>query len=263
MKQTIERILLVAVLIVGLACAWAAPIDDEATKVVDRGLTRALITFASARALNAGLSLVQSTTVGLGASISPGQLVYPLNELVGQFAELMLAASVSFGLMKILIVIGSSKAISLLLTLVTLAWGWMLWQGKLRPSWLSKTLLVFVLIRFAVPVASMGSEVVFNQVLADTYAAAQSGIDGGKNKWETFKGWVSPTTDFSGRFKSIEQSAENWVKHIIDLIVLFLLQTLVLPLFLIWILYRIGLAVLNPIRQTSQSSRRTEIAKAA
>lgn len=259
MRQKIERVLLVAILALGLACAWIAPIDDEATKVVDRGLTRSLVSFASARALHAGLSLVQSADVsvkplGLGGSISLGQLIRPANELVGQFAELMLAASIAFSFMKFLIVIGSAKGVSLLFSLAALWSAWLWWNGKVRPIWLSNTLLVLVLIRFSVPVVSLGSEVVFTELLVNKYETAQSSIKGGDSKWETFKGWITPTTDISGRFKSIEQAVENWVKSIVDLVVLFLLQTLVVPLFLFWILYRIVSPMLDSTRRTSSHS---------
>lgn len=249
MKQTIERTLLLAGLVIALSCAWLAPLDTKADEVVDTGLKRAVISFASARAVNAVLSVAQSADVsakplGVGVSLTLGQVLHPANEMVGQFAELMLAACIAFAAMKFLIVIGGAKGVSLLLSFVALWWSWLRWQNKVRPSLLSKTLLVLVLIRFGVPVVSVGSEVVFQELLVADYNAAQAGISDIPS--QTFKAWLFNVTDVRAHTEKLKQTAEKWVRHIIDLIVLFLLQTLVVPLFLFWILYRIGLALLVP-----------------
>ena len=249
MRQTLQRLLLLAVLALGLSCAWLAPLDKAATGVVDTGLQRAVVSFASARLLNAALSVAQSADVsakpfGFGFSITVGQALHPINELVGQFAELMLAACVAFGAMKLVIVIGGAKGVSLLLSFVALWWSWLRWQGKSRPSLLSKTLLVLVLIRFAVPLVAVGSEAVFQELLAANYKTAQAGIDEGE-VLSSIKEWLSKPSEIPEQVKNLKLSAEKWVGHIIELIVLFLLQTLVVPLFLFWILYRIGLAMLD------------------
>jgi hypothetical protein len=76
---------------IGLAC--------HAEKV-DAGLKRALVSFATARALNGVISVVQGTEIvaqplGVGVTLTPGQLLAPINELVKHFSDLMLAASMS------------------------------------------------------------------------------------------------------------------------------------------------------------------------
>lgn len=254
MRQTIERLLLLAVLTIGLSCAWLTSLDKFATEVVDTGLQRAVVSFASARLLNAGLSVAQSADVsakpfGFGVSLTLGQALHPINELVGQFADLMLAACVAFGVMKLLIAIGGAKGVSLLLSFVALWWSWLRWHEKARPSLLSKTLLVLVLVRFAVPLVSVGSEVVFQELLAGNYSTAQAGLDEG-GVLTSITDWLSKPTAIPEQVKNLKHSAEKWVGHIIDLIVLFLLQTLVVPLFLFWILYRVGLAMLDSARAT-------------
>jgi hypothetical protein len=86
MKQRAERILLVVVLAIALASAWLKPLDVAATEQVDAGLKRALVSFATARALNALISVAQGTDVamqpgGVGVTFAPGQILRPLNEL--------------------------------------------------------------------------------------------------------------------------------------------------------------------------------------
>jgi hypothetical protein len=272
MKQRAERILLVVVLAIALASAWLKPLDVAATEQVDAGLKRALVSFATARALNAIISVAQGTDVamqpgGVGVTFAPGQILRPLNELVGQFAELMLAASVAFGAMKVLISIGSHWGISMLLSAVALGWLLIRWRGWEAPGWLATALLVLLLARFAVPLVTIGSDVVFHKFLSGDYAESQSAIEGsagqmaalnppsngataGSGMTDRFRGWLSQGVDaVGGRLEKLKHSAGQVTEHIVKLIVVFLMQTMVVPLFLFWALYRTAKATLDqPLR---------------
>jgi hypothetical protein len=54
---------------------------------------------------------------------------------------------------------------------------------------------------------------------------------------EKMKGWWSQNGDVKLRFEHLKQAAEHATENIIKLIVIFLLQTLVIPLLLLWALY--------------------------
>ena len=254
MKPSLDRLLTVAVLVLGVACAWLGPLDKQASQVVESGLKRALVSFASARAANMILSVAQSADVsakplGVGVSVEVGQVLHPIDEVVSQFAELMLAACVAFGVMKFLIVIGGVWPVSLLLTIAALWWAWLRWHGKARHALLSRVLILLILIRFAVPVASVGSDFVFREFLAGNYETAQQALPaGGSSMWAAAKDWAAAPSEIPAKMEKLQQSAETWVEHIVDLIVLFLLQTLLLPLALLWMLYRILVALIDPRR---------------
>jgi hypothetical protein len=49
----------------------------------------------------------------------------------------------------------------------------------------------------------------------------------------------------------LKQVTEGWVGMIVKLIVLFLLQLLVVPAILFWILYQVGLALLDTTRRSN------------
>jgi len=51
------------------------------------------------------------------------------------------------------------------------------------------------------------------------------------------KGWWSENADVNLRYEQLKQAAEQAIEHIIRLMVIFLLQTLLLPLMLLWLLY--------------------------
>ena len=249
MRKMIEKVVLLAVMTVMLLCAWFPLFDNQAAHVVDRGLERAVISFAVARGLNAGLSVLQSVDIsfkplGIGVSTTIGQLIHPINELVGRFAELMLAACIAFGAMKFLIIIGGAAPVSLILSVVALWWSWLRWDGKIQPPLLTKVLVVLVLIRFAVPVVSVGSEEVFQALLANHYKTALDGISK-PGMLPSVEDWQAAPIDIAPKANEFIQSTESWVKHIVNLIALFLLETLVVPLLLFWGLCRASKAMLN------------------
>ena len=257
-------------LALAVACAWLAPLDAPATAQVDAGLKRALVSFATARALHGVLSVVQGTQfsaqpLGVGVTLTPGQLLAPVNDLVKHFSDLMLVASVAFGVQKAMIAIGSYWLISAALTAVALAWGWVYFrQQRVRP-WLSKVLVVLLMARFAIPVVVIGTDAIWQKFLAADYVATQTAIDSASGQAQKLgppvvaatentsivdkaRQWMSGVTDVKARFEDIKLAAERAVEQIIRLMVIFLLQTLILPVLLLWGLYAFvkGLTGISP-----------------
>ena len=231
---------------------------------VDAGLKRALVSFATARALNAVISVAQGTALsvqplGVGVTLTPGQLLNPVNDLVEKFSTLMLAASVAFGVQKALIAMGAYWVISLALTAVALGWAGMHFRRQAPPAWLSRTLVILLMLRFAIPVVTLGTDLLWQKFLAPDYAASQLQIDTSQAQaarlgqpvaapdnpgvLDRMKGWLSDTADVKARFEALKLAAEQATDHIIRLIVIFLLQTLVIPLLLLWALYALARAV--------------------
>lgn len=263
--QNVRKIVVITVLLVMTVISWLSILDTSATKLVDEGFKRALVRFASARALNAAISAVQGTEVvvhlGVGVTLAPGQLLDPVNDLVETFSNLMLAASVAFGMQKFLINIGSHWFISLLLTVTAIGWGWTYLRQQQHFVWLPKLLAILLMIRFAIPVIAIGTDFLFKTYLNAEYTVNQQAISQAPSQvtmfkssntakvensdwWEMAKNRVQAVVsegkeilDLEARFKKLEQMAEKWTEHIVNLMVIFLLQTMVIPVLLIWILY--------------------------
>lgn len=247
-------------------------LDATAQRYVDDGLKRALVTFGTARTLNAVLSVAQGTEVavepgGVGVKLSPGQVLHPINQLVGQFAELMLAASVAFGAMEILIRVGSHWTVTVALTIVAVAWAAYRWRGEVAPGWIAKLLMIFIVLRFTLPIVSIGSEYAYRLFMADDYTQAQQGIQATSERidmeavaqadqkadlgfFDRLKDWVQRKTDVGTGVKRLVVAAQSVVEHVVKLICVFLLQTLVIPIILGWALLR-GTAALVRVRSRS------------
>lgn len=297
-----------------LIASWMAPLDAPAMQQVDAGLKRALVSFASARAVSGAISVLQGTQIdimpaGLGATLAPGQVLAPINELVKHFSDLMLVASVSFGIQKVLISMSSYWAISLVLTVTAFGWATFLFRKRHPPAFLSKLLVVLLMLRFAVPVAALGSDLLAERFMASDYAGSQKALDTAMGKaskvplptpsvvvptpvpaptapvsapalpasaapvnsgsrWKfhlptmpsmptmptmTLSSLLSlpmpSIPDFSGRFEEMKAAAEQAAEHMIRIMGIFLLQTLVIPILLLWGLYGIAKAVFQLPRQ--------------
>lgn len=304
--------------ILGLAVlfSWFQPLDTAAISQVDDGFKRALASFAVARALNAVISVVQETQVsvqvGVGATFAPGQVLDPVNDLVEQFGDLMLAASVAFGIMHVLIKIGSFWFFSLMLTVTAFAWIWMRWGIGSAPVWLSRFIIVLLFVRFSIPVVTVGSDLAFKQFLANDYSQSQRAIQAssvelselekesvGKGTVDTEpsstantqkpaseisqqdieEGAVNPSTNqaqeppqkqggvwnglktftkamvakanvipqaiskakqkFENKIKKLKDSADQLVEHIVKIMVIFILQTIIIPVGLLWLMFKL------------------------
>ena len=194
------RMVLAVAVALMVACSWLVPLESVANQQVDAGLKRALISFATARALNAVISVVQGTEVavqpaGVGINFAPGQILDPVNDLVEQFGQLMLVASVAFGVEKVLISMGAHWAISSLLTVTAIAWVYAYLRRGTSPPWLTRMLLILLMTRFAMPLAIIGSDQLFREFLAADYQSSQQVIEVASGQINKLNTTVAPVTE--------------------------------------------------------------------
>ncbi len=259
-----RRLLIISALLASAALAWLPQLDAMAGERVDAGLKRALITFATARTLNAVISTLQETTLsfqplGVGLTVAPGQALDPINDLVEQFSTLMLGASVSFGVQKVLISVGGNAWVSAALTLAALGVTGLLWRGRTLPRFAGTVLIGLLVLRFAVPLTILGSDLAFKQLLAEDYRTSQQGISNTASELGRQAAAASQTgataaqestldrikraaslPDVRAYAERMQQAADRAVSDLIRLIVSFLMQTLVFPLLLMWLILRLA-----------------------
>ena len=255
-----KRMLLAAIAAALVVCAWLGPLEPPAQRHVDAGLGRALLSYATARALNAVLSVAQGTEVavqpaGVGVVFTPGQALDPINDLIEQFANLMLTASVAFGAQKVLLTVGAHWLVSAALTLAALGWAAVHLRRHAPPDWLSRLLLVLLMIRFALPVVVISSDLLFEKFMADDYQTSQRAIEtaslrldqldpppaSAEPAWlDRLKSWATQQADLKARYAQLKQAAEQATERVIKLMVVFLLQTLVFPVALLWMLWSVA-----------------------
>jgi hypothetical protein len=250
-KRFFAPLLLVAVLLL----SWTSPLDTLSTEQVDSGLKRALVTFGTARALNALISVAQGTDVaiepaGVGVKFSPGEILDPINDLVEKFSTLMLFASISFGIQKILISLGGHWLVSSVLSAAVILWAILHISGRQIPEWCSKLLVITLLLRFAIPVVTVGSNVLFDHFLAKDYEQSQALLESGAMKAKSLKSLdatlpenqtiqdrlkaMVPNINVKEPLQHFKDVAEQWTEKMVTLMVVFVLQTLIFPVLLLW-----------------------------
>ena len=254
-RQVVIAICMAAIVV----CAWLGPLDLPASEQVDAGLKRALVSFATARVLNGVISVVQGTQIsaqpfGVGVNLTPGQLLAPLSELVKHFSDMMLAASIAFGIQKVLISIGSYWLLSAALTATAFGWTWFYFLRLSPPGWLCRALVILLMLRFAIPLVTIGTDLLSQKFLAAEFTSSQQAIDlssvqvatfippmpassEAQGTWDKVKEWLGKGADVKMHFENLKKAAEQAINHIVKIMVIFLLQTLIIPILLLWALY--------------------------
>lgn len=247
------------------ALAFSGFADRVGLDYTDQAFGRALATFGIARGLNAVISVVQGTEIslspiGMGLHLTPGQLLDPVNDLIERFSMVMLLSSASLGVQKVLLSISASVLFSIVLAAVLLLSVLRLWKpgavAALPQDWLYRVAVLLVVARFAVPLAAIGSDLVYRAFLSDQYQesslalertgekisemqsedAAQGGESG--NWVDALKGF-GRSIDLDQRMQKYKVVAAEASEETINLIVVFLMQTVLLPLLFLWLLVRL------------------------
>jgi hypothetical protein len=257
-----KKIVLSLLALMLLVLAQQGVVDRFGQHYTESGFSRALITFAVARSLNGVISVAQGTEVavqpaGVGINFTPGQILDPVNDLIERFSWVMLASTTSLGLQKALLQIFASFQFTLLLGVVMALAVALIWYS--RPSWegagrlFYRVALVLLVLRFAVPVVALGSELLFTTFLQPQYQASTEGIEQAREEigrinrgsraeeelpqhqslLERAKGWFGGV-DFEQTLQQYQQAAARVSEQLIQLIVIFVLQTVLLPLLFLW-----------------------------
>jgi len=249
-----------------VALSFGGNADKTGEEFTETGFKRALITFASARAINGLISVAQGTEVaiqpgGIGAVLTPGEILDPVNDLVEQFSQVMLFSAVVLGTQKLLIEISGWVWFSVLLAAVVLFWLATLWLPRLFSPATQRAAFglagILLILRFLVPVAAIANEAVFDLFLEPGYEEANRHLEratrelGSEQKriepaagdssllsaLEDFYQSAKAKADIGAELEELKTAANKTAEEIIDLIVVFMVQTLLLPLVFAWLGY--------------------------
>ena len=249
----------------GIAALTGA-VDKVSEAFAEEALKRALVTFAVSRTLNGVISVAQGTEVavepgGVGVTMSVGQILDPVNDLVERFSGIMLIAASSIGLQILLLNIAGSWAVTASFVAASAAALAALWirgvaQSRYGPL-LLRVFLVIFFIRFAVPLLTIGTNTVFDLFLAPQQAAATEALRATQSEIEALeqtahetrpddRSWIDrigeaideslQAMNVTDRLDRLKQAASNASEHIVVLIAVFVLETILLPLGLLWLL---------------------------
>jgi len=240
-------VLLISILIVYLSTF--AKLDSSMDNRIDESFKQALGVFATAKALNGVISLAQGTEIGPpGVTISIGEILDPINDLVERFSWIMLASLSSLGIQKILMNISVFNFLENLLIFSLIVSNILLFINrkkyyKSKNTFFRFTILL-IFIRFSIPFMVMSNDFVYENFVKQEYniEKSQKAISLAKDnisKFDQQKASYFSTSYYKNKMDEFRVIASNTADQIVDLIIVFLFQTILFPLFFIWFLYRI------------------------
>ncbi len=279
-KLPINRWLFSLVLLLAGVLSVTPFMDNRAAADYEQLFQRAFITFALARTINGVISVVQGTEIalqpaGVGVTLTPGEILDPVNDLVERFSWIMMGATISLGVQNVLLDISAWWVIQILVT--TLA-AWLLirlWypgQGTgLNRILFRRVFPLLLLIRFAVPVMLIANDLLYQQFLEQRYQqsteiiteagkeleqiSAEADAEDARHEDDSMlsslaRAWSSTvdSIDLSARLERMQAQAAEVIEHLIQLSVVFILQTALLPVTFLWFFTQAIKSLFRPVR---------------
>ena len=239
LKGILMRIFITVVLLCIALLSFYTQVDDGAMKIYDETLDRAVYSFAIVKALNAIISVIQSTEINLslfvGATVGVGEILDPVNDLVERFSVVMLFASVSIGIQHLLLILGKSLFVKVLLSVGVLISIISLWVNKTSSLKIflfsiKFVVLVFIL-RFGAVIFIHATEFIYTEVYAQEYKQSNDYIQGYKNDLEVIR---NNKQEFDSLWVKLKSKTEVFSKKVIKLITIFVVTTILFPILFLW-----------------------------
>ena len=265
-RQVLRWLTLALVAAAGILAVSGA-LDGPAQASADRVFKQALLTYGAVRTLDAAVSLAEGTEIalqpgGLGVTVSAGEVLEPIDDIVEQFSSLMLVSTTSLGIQSLLLRASAWGLLTVCLILFLLAGvGTTFFPDRIHPKvrrFVSVGLWLLLVGRFAVPVYALGSAVLFEEFLQPSQLEAVQAIEetsGDIREMEQLgamemeEGWVARVSAwFSGaverldvpqRISAFRDRVATAVDHLLKLLVVFVFQTILLPLAFLWALPKV------------------------
>jgi len=255
-------------------------VDQRAAADYEQLFQRAFITFALARTINGVISVVQGTEValqpaGVGVTLTPGEILDPVNDLVERFSWVMMGATISLGIQNVLLDVSAWWAIQAMVTALAVWLLIRLWypgqEVRAYRMLLKRVFLLLLFIRFAVPVMLIANDLLYQEFLESRYQQSTEIISEAGKEFEQISAQVtgeetesadagmldaiigawSNTVEFvdlSGKLERMQARAGEVIEHLVQLSVVFILQTGVLPVAFLWLFLQLFKWLFRSIR---------------
>ncbi|MDX3960357.1 hypothetical protein Q6A78_08055 [Aliarcobacter skirrowii] len=252
----------ISILILSIFIIFASSsvvVNESAKDVIDKSFNQALIVFGSAKALNAVISLAQGTEINLPfVVVAIGEVLDPINDLVEQFSLIMLASLVSLGIQKILLNFVSNDFFNLTFIISILVFNIFLFLKfkniESIKNMALKLTLILLFLRFSIPFVAYLNQYSYDYFIKPQYNIEQLNETILNTKDEISKiNLESVEEKESGFFEKFRQkfdmtfyekkvdeykvAVDSSSDNIVDLIIVFIFQTILLPLFYLFVFY--------------------------
>jgi hypothetical protein len=261
--RTVLFTLLASSLLYGSSFFKLPVIDGIADDYFSESIKAATISYATARGVNAVVSVVKESHLelapaGVGVTIAAGQVLDPIDDMTERLSSIMVAAITSLGIQKIGFEISkvlAFKAIAVVL-LLTIP---LLWLNSTSVTALlqlaTKLCLILLLLRFMLPASALISDSLYTNwlqpgiedsvekltIVSKSYNEMSSMPPQNKGFFSSMTAGATDEVEKTKKaFMNMVENAENIVSALLQLmtayLAIFLVQVLLLPLFMLWVL---------------------------
>lgn len=251
-----RAVLLIGFVLLSIGLSYLKVFDSYSTEYTDKAIKQAAISYASARGINALVSMLQTSTIEgdaifISGSVAIGELLDPVNDLIERFSGIMTLVLASLAAQKFLLIFTGQDLFLHLLTVSGLAVVFCLWLNlAVAFNWLLRFFVVTLLLRFALVVV-LGLNGLVDEGLIwsetehyeETAGELRSSLDpdhasgsAENSSLESYAGraktWVTNVN-----LENLEQAVESSISDFMMLIAIYLLKTILFPLLFLYGLY--------------------------
>ena len=242
-----------------LALPGARMLDEKGDAYYAETLRRSVYTYGVVRGVNGLISVAQGTDVafspaGVGVTLALGEVLDPVNDLVERFSWVMLVSTTALGVQAFLMELGAWAGLKCLLPVAML----LLLAGVWRRRWgrfdirLAGTRLVVVavIIRFCLPALALVNEGIYDRFLKEKYEESLRALEAvneeiaeadlvRKEADRSYLGRLMDSVKIRETVAALKEKLSDYGSFMVTLITVFLLQTVILPVFFLWLLVRL------------------------
>ena len=260
-----KRVLLSLAIACLVLLSWQGTLDDYSDEYTNHSIIGAGSVYAVARGINALVSVLQTTTIGVGVGIQGeitiGELLDPVNDLIERFSHVMTIALGSLVLQKVLLNIVSQSFFKIIISIFGLL-ALALLSSRQSEKWsmVFRLLLIIIFVRFSLGLAVAMNSVVDVAFIEKDITQNAAQLNAFKNELSTLQpnqadaltnnpmeqqGLISRALNMVESVKNgfdadrIERMVKNAVNHIMHLVVLFILQSILIPLGFFYVVIRV------------------------
>jgi hypothetical protein len=256
LREPAARIAVQAVAAAAVMFVVAPLIDARGEAWLDATFARTLGALAATRGLDSAISLAQSSEVsfsfGPGGSLGIGQALDPVNDLVEQYAAVLLTSTTALGVQQLGMRVGRALGWWVFLPAVAAASAAAACAGSSRQSclaWSRRLFGIALFVRLAIPAAGWIDSLVAERFLETDYQAATAMVADTAARIERAEQadadapWYeryNPVDAIGDRAERLYDTLAALGESIVNLAIYFTISTIVLPLATLWLLSRVS-----------------------
>jgi len=228
-------------------------LNDMAEDYTEQGIERTLITFAISRSLNGIISVAQGTElsvspVGVGLTFTPGQILDPVNDLIERFSWVVLLSSTSLGIQRLFIEITSVSIVSWAISLLSIIFIFLLWFNKMTDSHVINEGLYLSFLQSKYETSQLQLKSASDQIqLISAPAHENTETDSLIKKAEHWLDKANQSLDIERQMHLLKQTVADLSQQVINMIVVFVVQSVIFPLFFLWLIILGGKSLMRQL----------------